>query len=1106
MSPALQRVRTAVLAIGGLLAFLLVFAWLALPGILQSQAQKIVAEKSGHHLTLGKPEINPLALSLRLKDLKLDDPEGAPLLAFRELFVDLSAASLATRGMVVEQLKLDGLAASAILRDDAQRPHNWSRLLAAFASKEEAASGPPPRIEIRQLQLRGAQIDIADQRTAPPFASRVEAFDLELHDISTRPDDSGQFHLAAKTAFGAELEWKGTATLTPLASAGQLRLRGLDLGKLAPLLAPRLPPQLGFVPPEGIVGLTLDYRLGHANGTLALTLDPFAVDLANIVLRKPKAPGAPTLAVKAVALQGARFDLATQQLAFQSLTVSDASLESGSGKQRTRLVALPEISLAPARIDLAAHAAEIGAVSLKNGRITAHRDAEGGIDLLATLQALAPAPAAKPGQAADASPPSAPWRFTVERVGLAGFGLGITDQSMAPALQLGIDEVSIETSGISEKLSQPLPLKAALRVASGGRLALEGKLVPASAAIDLQLKLDGLSLKPAQPLIGRHAALDLADGRISAAGRVQHDAKSSAYRGSFAIDALRLNEAGSDKVFLGWKSLGTRQLEITPQKLQIGELLLDGLDTQLLIAKDGSTNFKRILRQADAPTKAEGTPATVPPAPTPAAVPAPAAAPAPAANGDKAANPGPSFLLNIDRLRFRDGELDFADESLIFPFGTRIHKLRGSIAGLSSRPGAAGQLELDGQVDDFGMARAVGQVDPFDPTGFTEIKLVFRNLEMTRLTPYSATFAGRRIDSGKLSLDLDYNIRKRQLQSHNQVVIDKLVLGERVQSPSAKDLPLDLAIALLEDSDGRIDLGLPITGSLDDPQFSYGAIVWKVITNVLGKIVTAPFRALGAPVRRRRREAGKHCLRGRHPAPDAARTRKAGQAGGGAEQAARAGARGQRHLERGRPLRIARPPAAAYGAGKERPEDRPAGRPRPDLDAHTSDPGGAGKPVRRALRQGGTRRSEAGLPQRQPRPAGREPGRQDDVAPHRSGAPAAPVVGIGSRRAQGHRLPRRALPAPARKGNRRRRAPATTRIGARRVGAGGAQGGQGARRAHPARHAGKARRQRARGRAQARAGQGRALNRRCLPRRGIPGTQSAQRRPQGTPSPALPET
>lgn len=844
MSPALQRVRTAVLASGGLLVFLLGFAWLALPGILQTQAQSIVAAKSGHRLTLGKPEINPLALSLRLKDLKLEDPEGAPLLAFRELFVDLSAASLATRGVVIEQLQLDGLAASAILRDDAQRPHNWSRLLAAFASKDEAVSGPPPRVEIRHLQLRGAQVDIADQRTVPPFVSRIEAFDLELHDISTRPDDSGQFRLAAKTAFGAELEWKGTATLAPLASAGQLSLRGVDLGKLAPLLAARLPPQLGFAPPEGIAGLALDYRLGHANGKLALTLDPLALDLKDLVLRKPKAAGTPALAVKAVALQGARFDLASSQLSFQSLTVTDASLESGGGKQRARMVALPEISVVPGRIDLAAHVAEIGAISLRNGRIALRRDAAGGIDLVATLQALAPAPvatpapAAKPVPAADATPPSAPWRYAIERAGLSGFSLAVNDESMTPALQLGINEISIETSGVSEKLGQPLPLKAALRVASGGKLALEGKLVPATAAIDVQLKLDGLSLKPAQPLIGRHAALDLADGRISAAGRVQHDAKSSAYRGSFAVDALRLNEAGSDKVFLAWKSLGTRQLDITPQKLQIGELLLDGLDTQLLIAKDGSTNFKRILRQADAPPKAEGAPVAVSPAPT--------SAPTPVADGNTAAKPEPAFQLGIDRLRFREGELDFADESLIFPFGTRIHKLRGSIAGLSSRPGAAGQLELDGQVDDYGMARAVGQVDPFDPTGFTEIKLVFRNLEMTRLTPYSATFAGRRIDSGKLSLELDYNIRKRQLQSQNQVVIDKLVLGERVQSPTAKDLPLDLAIALLEDSDGRIDLGLPITGSLDDPQFSYGAIVWKVITNVLGKIVTAPFRALGA--------------------------------------------------------------------------------------------------------------------------------------------------------------------------------------------------------------------------------------------------------------------
>ncbi len=116
---------------------------------------------------------------------------------------------------------------------------------------------------------------------------------------------------------------------------------------------------------------------------------------------------------------------------------------------------------------------------------------------------------------------------------------------------------------------------------------------------------------------------------------------------------------------------------------------------------------------------------------------------------------------------------------------------------------------------------------------------------MTNLTPYSGRFAGRKVDSGKLSVDLEYKIKQRQLAGDNKVVINKLKLGERVESPEAVNLPLDLAIAILEDSDGVIDLDLPVTGNLDDPEFSYGRIIWKAIVNVLTKVVTAPFRALG---------------------------------------------------------------------------------------------------------------------------------------------------------------------------------------------------------------------------------------------------------------------
>lgn len=843
MTISVRRMRKAILFAVAVMAMLLGAFWLALPGIVQSQLQQTVAEKSGHRLTLAKPEFDLLALGVRLRELKLEDPEGAPLLAFRELYVDLSAASIAQRSLVFDDIRIDGLQASAILRDGAQGPFNWSRLLAAFASKEEPKTAAPvPRIDIRHLALTGAQADIADQRTTPPFVSRIDSFDLELNDISTLPDDSGRFRLAAKTAFGAQLAWTGDAALNPLASSGHVELRGVDLGKLAALLQPRLPPEFGLAPPEGVASIDLDYRLGHAAGKLELKLDPVTIKLAGLALRKPQAPGAPLLAVEAIELQRGRFELATRQLEFGALELRGARLEAARGdKSRGNLLSLTTIALAPTQIDLERHSVKIGAVEVKGGSVAARRDAKGAIDLLAALQALAPAAPAAP---AKAEPAAVPWRYQIERIALAGFVASLRDESITPTLELGFDDITLSVKGLSEQRQKPLSLKAALRANGGGDLTVEGTLVPATAVAELQLKLADLDLKPAQPFLGRYAALELAGGRLAAAGKLVHNAKTTAYRGSLALTDLRLNEAGTQTAFVVWKSLATSRLEVTPAKLQIAELMLDGLDTQLLIAQDKSTNFKRILRRGAAPAPTT----VVPPVAADAGSGTTAKDPAPVSDAsvEEKTAAAAGFLVDIDRLRFRNGELEFSDQSLMLPFGTRIHRLRGSLAGISSRPGVQSQLELDGEVDDYGLARAAGQVDLFNPTDFMDIRVIFRNVEMTRLTPYSATFAGRRINSGKLSLDLDYVIKKRQLQSQNKVVMERLVLGERIESPTAKDLPLDLAIALLEDSNGRIDLGLPVSGSLDDPQFSYGGLVWKVITNVLTKIVTAPFRALGA--------------------------------------------------------------------------------------------------------------------------------------------------------------------------------------------------------------------------------------------------------------------
>ena len=154
-------------------------------------------------------------------------------------------------------------------------------------------------------------------------------------------------------------------------------------------------------------------------------------------------------------------------------------------------------------------------------------------------------------------------------------------------------------------------------------------------------------------------------------------------------------------------------------------------------------------------------------------------------------------------------------------------------------------MKLDGRVDEYGLAKIDGALNPFDPKANTEVKLVFRNVEMTSLTPYSARFAGYRIASGKLSVDVQYKIKDSKLVGDHRIIMDNLTLGERVESPNAMNLPLDLALALMKDADGKIDLGLPVSGDLDNPQFSYGQVILKAIVNLFTKIITAPFAIIG---------------------------------------------------------------------------------------------------------------------------------------------------------------------------------------------------------------------------------------------------------------------
>ncbi|EKE17081.1 MAG: hypothetical protein ACD_10C00630G0001, partial [uncultured bacterium] len=140
----------------------------------------------------------------------------------------------------------------------------------------------------------------------------------------------------------------------------------------------------------------------------------------------------------------------------------------------------------------------------------------------------------------------------------------------------------------------------------------------------------------------------------------------------------------------------------------------------------------------------------------------------------------------------------------------------------------------------------IGQLNPLAAKPFLDIKADVTGVDLIGFSPYSGKYAGYNIEKGKLSLNLAYKLENNQLTAENRLFVDQFTFGDKVESPDATSLPVNLAISLLKNNRGEIDLDLPISGSLDDPQFSIGGLIFRMIGNLFVKAVTSPFALLGS--------------------------------------------------------------------------------------------------------------------------------------------------------------------------------------------------------------------------------------------------------------------
>ena len=396
-----------------------------------------------------------------------------------------------------------------------------------------------------------------------------------------------------------------------------------------------------------------------------------------------------------------------------------------------------------------------------------------------------------------------------------------------------------------------MTIAAQVASAAGGDLAIDGKLLLEPTTFEAEVTTQALDLRPVQAWLHGSTDLLVRSGTLTSRGRLEFTSGEIAtadYKGDLSVDGLHTQDSGAGRDFINWKKLDVRKLAYAsnPARLSIQEIVATDPYVRLILAENGVSNILSVLDPAGAARKALEIDAeragnatgkeekrgrskhkvTIPPAAEPP-------------------SSKPRLPARIDLVRIVNGNVNFSDFTLQPDFQIAVERLAGTIKGLSSDPGRRAHLELDGEVDRYAPAHIEGELNVLAAQSYLDIGANFRNIELTSFTPYAGKFAGYRIDKGKLSIEMKYHVENRQLAADHKFVINQLQLGERVDSPDAVSLPLKLAVALLKDRNGVIDIDLPVQGSLDDPQFRLGPIIWKAVVGLLGKIVTSPFTLLG---------------------------------------------------------------------------------------------------------------------------------------------------------------------------------------------------------------------------------------------------------------------
>ncbi len=418
--------------------------------------------------------------------------------------------------------------------------------------------------------------------------------------------------------------------------------------------------------------------------------------------------------------------------------------------------------------------------------------------------------AAAPGDAA------APWQFGLERFSLPDARVRWRSAYTAPAV-LTVDPLAVELGNLAYPPDGDSSVSLALTLNDEATLTVAGAVDAGAGSGALDLELHALPVTLANPLLDPFIHAELESGHLAVNGDIGlADFAPATARADVRLTAFGLQIEGAEQSALRWDTLAVPgiALNLPAQTLETGVITIDGYRSSLHIGEDGRLNVQTALVEREA------------------------------AENAGAATEGEPWALTLGGLAVTNGAVDFEDRSLPLDFRTLVEELEGEVGTVATASAAPVPVKLAGSVDGYAPVRIEGSVAPFAPAPDVDIGVSFQGIDIARLTPYAGTYAGYTIDSGTLNLDLRYRLAGDRLAGENRAIISQMALGAPFESEQAMDLPLKLAIALLEDSRGVIDLDVPVEGNVGDPSFRLGKVIGRAIANVITNIVTAPFKLL----------------------------------------------------------------------------------------------------------------------------------------------------------------------------------------------------------------------------------------------------------------------